>query len=198
MDELIEVKTKNGSYKYHKSSYIDENPDIGDGTTIWHFCHILSNAKIGSKCTLGQNVSIASRSIVGNNVKIQNNVSVYDGVVIEDDVFCGPSIVFTNISTPRSFVKRRMEFKETRIKKGSSIGANATIVCGVTVGEYSLIGAGAVVAKDVPAYALMVGVPAKQIGWVCYCGATLDEELKCNCCKKKYKLNKNKKLSEII
>jgi len=154
------------NYFVHESSYVDEGAEIGEGTKVWHFSHIMSGAKIGKKCSIGQNVNIGSRAVIGNGVKIQNNVSVYDDVVIEDDVFCGPSCVFTNVINPRAFVERKHEYKKTIIKKGVSIGANATIVCGVTVGEYALIGAGSVVTKDVPPYALVYGNPARVHGKV--------------------------------
>jgi UDP-2-acetamido-3-amino-2,3-dideoxy-glucuronate N-acetyltransferase len=153
-------------YFVHESSYIDDNVEIGEGTKIWHFCHILSNTKIGKKCSFGQNCVVGPNVKIGNGVKVQNNISIYDGVEIEDDVFLGPSMVFTNVINPRAFINRKDEFKKTLLKKGCSIGANATIVCGITIGEYALIGAGAVVTKDVKPYALMVGVPARQIGWV--------------------------------
>ena len=153
-------------YFVHESSYIDDNVEIGEGTKIWHFCHVLSNTKIGKNCSFGQNCVIGPNVKIGNGVKVQNNISIYDGVEIEDDVFLGPSCVFTNVINPRAFIQRKDEFKKTLLKKGCSIGANATIVCGVTIGEYALIGAGAVVNKDVKPYALMVGVPARQIGWV--------------------------------
>jgi len=153
-------------YYVHESSYIDEGAKIGEGTKIWHFSHIMSGAKIGKNCTLGQNVNVGSRAVIGNGVKIQNNVSVYDDVIIEDDVFCGPSCVFTNVINPRAFVERKHEYKKTVVKKGASIGANATIVCGVTIGEYAFIGAGSVVTKDVPPYALAYGNPAQVRGMV--------------------------------
>ncbi|MCX8059020.1 MAG: N-acetyltransferase [Spirochaetes bacterium] len=164
-----------GEYKVHESSYIDAGSYIGTGTRVWHFSHIMSGARIGKNCSIGQNVNIGSKAIIGNGVKIQNNVSVYDDVVLEDDVFCGPSMVFTNVINPRAFIERKHEYRKTLVKKGASIGANATIVCGVTIGDYAFIGAGAVVVKDVPSFALMVGVPAKQIGWVCKCGVTLQK-----------------------
>ena len=152
-------------YFVHESSYIDENVEIGQGTKIWHFCHVQSGAKIGKNCSLGQNVNIANNVVIGNDVKIQNNVSVYEGVEIEDGVFCGPSCVFTNDLTPRArFPKGRENYKQTLVKEGASIGANATIVCGHTVGKCAMVAAGAVVTKDVPDYALMAGGPAKQIG----------------------------------
>jgi len=154
------------SYFVHESGYVDEGAEIGEGTKIWHFCHIMPGAKIGKKCSIGQNVNVGSRAIIGNGVKIQNNVSVYDDVIIEDDVFCGPSCVFTNVINPRAFVERKHEYKKTVVKKGASIGANATIVCGVTIGEYALIGAGSVVTRDVPAYALAYGNPARVMGKV--------------------------------
>jgi UDP-2-acetamido-3-amino-2,3-dideoxy-glucuronate N-acetyltransferase len=150
----------------HESSYVDDGAVVGSGTKIWHFCHVLSGAQIGERCSLGQNVNVGSRAIIGNGVKIQNNVSIYDDVIIEDDVFCGPSCVFTNVINPRAFVERKDEYKKTVVKKGASIGANATIVCGVTIGEYALVGAGAVVTKDVPPYSLVYGSPARVMGKV--------------------------------
>ena len=157
----------------HPSSYIDDDVSIGDNTKIWHFSHILSNTIIGKNCSFGQNCVVGPNVKIGNGVKVQNNISIYDGVEIEDDVFLGPSMVFTNVTNPRAFIERKDEFKKTLLKKGCSIGANATIVCGVTIGRYALIGAGAVVIKDVPDFALMVGVPARQIGWVSKAGNTL-------------------------
>jgi len=157
----------------HESSFIDENVEIGEKTKIWHFCHILSNTKIGKNCSFGQNCVVGANVTLGDNIKVQNNVSIYEGVEIEDDVFLGPSCVFTNVINPRAFIQRRDEFKKTILKKGCSIGANATIVCGVEIGQYSLIGSGAVVTKDVKPFALMVGVPSRQIGWVGISGNTL-------------------------
>ena len=154
------------NYFKHESAYVDDPVDIGEGTKIWHFCHVQSGAKIGEKCILGQNVNIANDVVIGNNVKIQNNVAVYTGTVIEDDVFLGPSCVLTNVTNPRSQVKRHSLYEKILIKRGASIGANATIVCGITIGRYAFIAAGAVVAKDVPDYALMVGVPGRRTAWI--------------------------------
>jgi UDP-2-acetamido-3-amino-2,3-dideoxy-glucuronate N-acetyltransferase len=153
-------------YFVHESSYVDEGAEIGKGTKIWHFSHILKGAKIGAYCNFGQNVSIAGGTVIGNRVKVQNNVSVYEGTVIEDDVFLGPSCVLTNVTNPRSQVVRKSLYEKTLIRRGASIGANATVVCGITIGRYAFIAAGAVVAKDVPDYALMIGVPARQRGWM--------------------------------
>lgn len=158
----------------HESSYIDDDVQIGEGTKIWHFCHVLSGARIGKNCSFGQNVSIAGQTKIGNNVKVQNNVSIYEGLIIEDDVFLGPSCVLTNVSNPRSQVQRKSLYEQTLLRRGCSIGANATIVCGVTIGRYAFIAAGAVVIKDVPDYALMVGVPARQAGWMSEFGEQLD------------------------
>lgn len=157
---------ENQPYFVHESSYVDQPCEIGPGTKIWHFSHLLKNCRIGAGCNIGQNVSIAEGVVVGDNVKIQNNVSLYTGVVLEDDVFCGPSCVFTNVTNPRSQVRRHHLYEKTVVRKGASIGANATIVCGATIGRYAFIGAGAVVACDVPDYALMLGVPARQKGWM--------------------------------
>ena len=157
----------------HPSSYVDEGAVIGPGTKIWHFSHVMPGAVIGARCNLGQNVVVMPGTRIGDSVKIQNNVSIYEGVELEDDVFCGPSCVFTNVLNPRSHVSRKHEYRKTLVRRGASIGANATIVCGVTLGEYAFIGAGAVVTSDVPAYALMVGVPARRVGWMCQCGERL-------------------------
>jgi UDP-2-acetamido-3-amino-2,3-dideoxy-glucuronate N-acetyltransferase len=174
---------ENIEYFAHESSYIDEGCTIGKGTKIWHFSHIMSNCKIGKKCNIGQNVVISPDVVLGNNVKVQNNVSIYTGVICEDDTFLGPSMVFTNVINPRSAITRKDEYKKTIVKRGASIGANATIVCGNDIGEYALIGAGAVITKSVPNYALMVGNPAKQIGWVSEYGHRLhfDENNKGRC-----------------
>lgn len=162
-----------GDYFVHPSSVVDNGAAIGRGTKIWHFCHVMPGAVIGERCNLGQNVVVMPGTRIGNNVKIQNNVSIYEGVVLEDDVFCGPSCVFTNVVNPRSRISRKHEYRPTLVKRGATIGANATIVCGLTLGEYAFIGAGAVVTSDVPAYALMVGVPARRVGWMCQCGERL-------------------------
>lgn len=180
-------------YFVHESSYIDEPCTIGKETKIWHFSHIMRNCVIGEKCNIGQNVVISPEVILGKNVKIQNNVSVYTGVICEDDVFLGPSCVFTNVINPRSFIERKEEYRKTIIGKGASIGANATIVCGHNIGKYAFVGAGAVVTKDVPDFALVVGNPSKVIGYVCMCGDRLDtsnvDQLICASCGKKYEMN---------
>lgn len=167
-------------YIAHSSAVVDDGAQIGEGTHVWHFAHVCAGAVIGAKCSLGQNVFIGNDVLIGNNVKIQNNVSVYDAVTIQDDVFCGPSMVFTNVYNPRSAVVRKNEYRKTLIKKGATLGANSTIVCGVTVGEYAFVGAGAVINKDVPDFALMIGVPARQIGWMSRFGERLDLPLKGN------------------
>ena len=181
------------NYFVHESSYVDEPCEIGDGTKIWHFSHIMKNSKIGRSCNIGQNVVVSPDVTIGNNVKIQNNVSVYTGVVLEDDVFCGPSMVFTNVVNPRSHVSRKDEYRLTLVKQGASIGANATVVCGHTIGRYAFIGAGAVVTKDIPDYALVVGNPSRIVGWMCQCGIKLnfkqnsdDQTCVCTVCNKKY------------
>jgi len=189
------IKEEKKKYFVHESSLIDKNAEIGEGTKIWHFSHILKNTSIGRKCNIGQNVVIGPNVTIGNNVKIQNNVSVYDGVTLEDDVFCGPSMVFTNVTNPRSHWPRKDEYKKTVVKKGASLGANSTIVCGISIGQYAFIGAGALVNKDVPNYALVYGIPANIQGWMCYCGAKLSltnsqdsqEKGECSNCGRKYK-----------
>ena len=167
--------TDAGAPSIHESAYVDEGARIGAGTRIWHFCHVLGGAVIGERCSLGQNVVVMNGTRIGNNVKIQNNVSIYEGVELEDDVFCGPSMVFTNVVNPRSHVSRRNEYQRTLVRRGATIGANATIVCGVTLGEYAFVGAGAVITRDVAPHALMAGVPARRIGWMCQCGERLPD-----------------------
>lgn len=175
-------------YFVHESSYIDDDVQIGEGTKIWHFCHVQKGAKIGEKCSMGQNVNISNNVVVGNGCKIQNNVSLYEGVELEDYVFCGPSCVFTNDLTPRAkYPKGRAGYKKTIVGRGASIGANATIICGHNIGPWAMIASGAVVTKNVPAHALMAGVPAKRIGWVCECGEVLKGRFTCPICGRKYK-----------
>jgi UDP-2-acetamido-3-amino-2,3-dideoxy-glucuronate N-acetyltransferase len=177
----------------HESAYVDEGARVGNGTKIWHFCHVMPGAVIGERCSLGQNVVVMSGTKLGNNVKVQNNVSIYEGVELEDDVFCGPSMVFTNVYNPRSHVSRKTDYRKTLVKRGASLGANSTIVCGYTVGEYAFVGAGAVIQRDVPAHALMVGVPAKRIGWMCQCGERLPDgpgEVRCEKSGDRYKIEK--------
>ncbi|NPA93339.1 MAG: N-acetyltransferase [Chloroflexi bacterium] len=184
----------NASWWKHESAYVDEGAEIGPGTKIWHFSHVMSGAKIGAHCTLGQNVFVARNVTIGDHCKIQNNVSVYEGVILEDYVFCGPSMVFTNVKTPRSAFPRNTseDYLITRVKRGASIGANATVVCGTTIGEWAFVAAGAVVTKDVPDYALVAGVPARIIGWACRCGVPLRfendaEEAVCRECGRRYR-----------
>ncbi len=177
----------------HESAFVDDGAVVGNGTRIWHFCHVLPGAVIGERCSLGQNVVVMPGTRIGSNVKIQNNVSIYEGVELEDDVFCGPSMVFTNVINPRSQVSRKSEYQKTLVRRGATIGANATVVCGVTLGEYAFVGAGAVVTRDVTAYALVVGVPAAQIGWMCACGErltepTTDGATSCAACTRAYRL----------
>ena len=186
----------------HESAIVDEGATIGEGTKIWHFSHVCSRAVIGNACSLGQNVFVGNQVVIGNNCKIQNNVSVYDNVTLEDDVFCGPSMVFTNVYNPRSAVSRKNEYRDTLVGQGATLGANCTIVCGVTIGRYAFIGAGAVVNKDFSDYALMVGVPARQIGWMSEYGEQLDlplsghEEAQCPHTQQRYRLN-DRKLVQI-
>lgn len=175
------------TYWAHSTAVIDEPVSIGDGTKVWHFSHVMGGARIGSGCSLGQNVYVAATVVVGSRCKVQNNVSLYDGVELADDVFVGPSAVFTNVVNPRAFVARKDEYLPTKVGKGASIGANATIVCGCSVGEYAFVAAGAVVTRDVPAYALVVGVPARVVGWTCRCGERLPPVLVCAACGSGYR-----------
>ena len=188
-------------YFVHESSYVDQPCSIGKGTNIWHFSHIAGDARIGEYCNIGQNVFIASGVIIGNHVKIQNNVSLYTGVECEDNVFFGPSCVFTNVINPRSHIERKNEYKKTVVKKGATIGANATIICGNTVGEYSLVGAGAVVTKDVPDHAIVIGNPARISGWVCECGLKINFKSQnsyyCGNCCKEYTQEGNKVIKNV-
>jgi UDP-2-acetamido-3-amino-2,3-dideoxy-glucuronate N-acetyltransferase len=175
----------------HETAIVDPGAQVGEGTRIWHWVHVCGGAKIGDRCSLGQNVFVGNKVVIGNNARIQNNVSVYDDVTLEDDVFCGPSMVFTNVINPRSHVPRKDEYLHTLVRKGATIGANATIVCGNTVGSYAMVGAGAVVTKDVPDYALVVGTPARRIGWMCQCGERLvpaGETASCGLCGSNYRI----------
>lgn len=187
-------------YYAHESAYVDQGSVIGEGTKIWHFSHIMSGAQVGRRCNIGQNVVISPQVIVGDNVKIQNNVSVYTGVTLEDDVFCGPSMVFTNVINPRSHVPRRDEYRPTLVRRGASLGANCTVLCGYTIGAYAFVGAGAVVTKDIPDYALVVGNPGRVTGWVCECGvklsagATPPAEATCVTCQKRYRVDSHGRL----
>ncbi len=182
---MTKIKNRK-SYFIHASSHVEAGAKIGQGTKIWYFCHVREGAKIGRNCNIGQNVFIDKNVSVGNGVKIQNNVSVYTGVTIEDDVFCGPSCVFTNVVNPRAFIERKDEFRPTLVKKGATIGANATIICGVTIGRYAFVGAGAVVKSDVLDHAMVAGIPSKQKGWVCTCGKSSKTRkgILCSDCKK--------------
>jgi len=182
------------SVSIHPTAIVDEGAQIGDGTRVWHWVHICGGAKIGKACSFGQNVFVGNKVVIGNNVKVQNNVSIYDDVILEDDVFCGPSMVFTNVINPRSHVSRKDEYKPTHVGQGATIGANATVVCGHTIGEYAFIGAGAVVTRDVPSYALMAGTPARRIGWMCQCGEKLtrqEGEAICQVCGLAYHLTQD-------
>jgi UDP-2-acetamido-3-amino-2,3-dideoxy-glucuronate N-acetyltransferase len=187
MTENRVVKIQDGAYQCHESAYVDEGATIGAGTKIWHFTHIMPGARVGRDCSIGQNVNIGAKAVLGNNVKVQNNISIYDNVIIDDDVFCGPSCVFTNVINPRSFIVRKNEYKTTRIKQGATIGANATVVCGVTLGRYCFIGAGAVVTKNVPDHALVYGNPGVIKGWMCQCGIRLNDDYICPTCGSKFK-----------
>jgi UDP-2-acetamido-3-amino-2,3-dideoxy-glucuronate N-acetyltransferase len=180
------------SYFSHESSYVDDGSVVGEGTKIWHFSHVMTGARIGRRCNIGQNVVVSPDVTIGDNVKIQNNVSVYTGVILEDDVFCGPSMVFTNVVNPRSHVSRKDEYRQTLVKRGATLGANSTIVCGHSIGRYAFIGAGAVVTRDIPDYALVLGNPARVVGWMCECGvklvscAAMPERARCSACGAEY------------
>ena len=190
------MNTKNKDYFIHESSYVDNNVVIGKGTKIWHFSHILGNCQVGENCSFGQNVVVGPNVVIGNRVKIQNNVSVYEGVTLEDDVFCGPSCVFTNVNNPRSEIVRKAEYRKTIVKHGASIGANATIICGHDLGAYCFIAAGAVVTKEVPDFALMAGIPARRIGWMSKVGGRLNNDLICPISGTKYKQIDTDKIEE--
>ena len=196
------MTTASSSYFVHQSSYVDEGCTIGDGTKIWHFCHVMNGATIGRRCNIGQNVVISPGVTIGDNVKIQNNVSVYTGVVLEDDVFCGPSMVFTNVVNPRSHVSRKDEYRPTIVRRGATLGANSTVVCGHSVGRYAFVGAGAVVTRDVPDYALVTGNPGRIAGWMCECGMKLASgvapptQARCASCTAEYVLA-NRSLSRL-
>lgn len=192
------------SYFVHESSYVDEPCEIGLGTKIWHFSHIMQDSKIGENCNIGQNVLVSPHVVIGSNVKIQNNVSLYTGCILEDDVFCGPSMVFTNVVNPRSHVNRRGAYKQTLVRRGASLGANSTIVCGITIGRYAFVGAGSVVTRDVPDFALMYGNPARIRGWMCVCGVKLKfgvnsgrEAAPCEACGKEYARDGIRVIEEI-
>jgi len=176
----------------HPTATVDPGAEIGPGTRIWHYCHVTAGARIGAGCVLGQNVFVGGRAVVGERVKIQNNVSVYDAVTLEDEVFCGPSMVFTNVINPRAFIERKQEYRPTLVRRGATLGANCTVLCGHTVGAHAMVGAGAVVTRDVPDHALMLGVPARRAGWTCRCGVTLPAESRpaCAACGASYRLER--------
>jgi len=176
----------------HETAIVDPGAEIGEGTRVWHFVHVCAGARIGARCSLGQNVFVAGRVVIGDNVRIQNNVSVYDDVTLEDDVFCGPSMVFTNVVNPRAHIPRKDEYLKTRVRRGATLGANSTIVCGHTIGEYAFVGAGAVVTRDVAPYALVLGTPARRAGWMCQCGVRLPDapgEAACEACSTRYRID---------
>lgn len=188
-------------YFVHESSYIDEGVHIGANTKIWHFCHLMTGCRVGERCNIGQNVVISPGVVLGNRVKVQNNISIYSGVICEDDVFLGPSMVFTNVINPRAFIERKAEFKDTLLKKGASIGANTTVICGHTIGNYALVGAGSVVSSDIPDYALAYGSPARVQGWVCKCGEKLifrSQRSICKACNSKYIQSSEKEIREDL
>jgi UDP-2-acetamido-3-amino-2,3-dideoxy-glucuronate N-acetyltransferase len=187
-------------YWAHETAVVDQPAHIGAGTRIWHFCHVMAGARIGARCVLGQNVFVASRAVLGDGCKIQNNVSLYDDVVLEEDVFVAPSAVFTNVNNPRAFIERKSEYRRTVVGRGATIGANATVVCGHTIGDYAFIGAGAVVTKNVPAYALVIGVPGRVAGWMCRCGIRLPsaEAPACDFCGQKYTVGQDADGAEIL
>jgi UDP-2-acetamido-3-amino-2,3-dideoxy-glucuronate N-acetyltransferase len=181
------------SVTIHETAIVEKGAELGDGTRVWHWAHICPGAKIGERCSFGQNVFVGNKVTIGNNVKVQNNVSIYDAVTLEDDVFCGPSMVFTNVFNPRSHIIRKDEYRTTIVRKGATIGANATVICGNEIGRYAMIGAGSVVTKNVPAYALVMGVPAKQVGWMCECGEKLNRatgQVTCIACGKAYEIDR--------
>lgn len=186
---ILQIKMSPERYFVHPTAVVDEDVEIGDGTKIWHFAHILSGSRIGAGCVISQNVMIGPNVTVGSGCKIQNNVSIYDGVTLEDDVFCGPSMVFTNVLFPRAHVSRKAEFATTIVKRGASIGANATVVCGNTIGSFAMVGAGAVITRDVPAHALMAGNPARRRGWVSRSGERLGSDLVCPRTMERYRLD---------
>jgi UDP-2-acetamido-3-amino-2,3-dideoxy-glucuronate N-acetyltransferase len=191
-------------YFAHESSYIDEGCQIGEGTRIWHFTHVMPGARIGGRCNIGQNVVISPAVVIGDNVKIQNNLSIYTGVVLEDDVFCGPSMVFTNVVNPRSHVSRKDEYRQTLVRRGATLGANSTVVCGHTIGRYAFVGAGAVVTRDVPDYALVLGNPGRITGWMCQCGVKLaggaraPESAACAACGTRYRSDAGTLVPETV
>ncbi len=192
------MNIKKEKYFLHQSSFVDEGAKIGKNTKIWHFSHVMPSAEIGNDCVIGQNVFIGSNVRIGNRVKIQNNVSLYEGVILADDVFCGPSCVFTNVINPRSNIERKDEYLKTHVGTGASIGANATIICGNNLGDFSFIGAGAVITKNVASYSLMVGNPAKRIGWMSKHGTRLDSNLQCPITKEKYRYIDDELIEEIL
>ncbi|MAL41045.1 acyltransferase [Thalassospira sp.] len=182
----------------HETAIVDEGAEIGEGTRIWHWVHVCGGARIGAGCSLGQNVFVGNKAVLGNRVKVQNNVSIYDNVVLEDEVFCGPSMVFTNVVNPRAGVEKKDEYKDTRVRRGASLGANCTIVCGVTIDEYAFVGAGAVVTRDVPKFAVVAGVPARRIGWASHAGEMLGDDLVCPREGRKYRQVAKDLLEEVV